>query len=205
MIASRYLPALVSLLALAAVPTVLHSYLDTMTGDGRQLEAISRDLNGIHGQPSSGRSPQLVSEQYGTTDFIERQYGPTMTLFVIRSYDPKKLYHHPELGVAHGDAFQPAVVTRTPERPEVPIFVLESTTGRVSVYALFSDGRFIEHPMRYQLGNALGLLASPKKPMTLFFVRGRLAGAVRPSPSSATALLLAAIDSFVAQSGRATP
>jgi hypothetical protein len=122
-----------------------------------------------------------------------------MTLFVARSYDAKGLYHHPELGVAHGDAYGRATVIRTPDRPEIPVFRLQAEDGKESVYALLYGEGFLENPMRFQLRNSVELLVRPRSPMTLFFVRQTSTSAGRVSPES---LLLAAIDSFRAQPAR---
>lgn len=205
MIAARHLPVLVGLLALACVPTVLHSYMGTTVGDGRSVAAVPTRLNGLEGRPSA-RSQDWVLDAYGTTDFIERQYGPALTLFVARSYDAKRLYHHPENGIAHGDGYERAILVRTPERPEVPIFVLESARDRLSVYALLYGDEFVADPIRFQLRTALRLLVRPRGLMTLFFVRGRTGGDTpRAGTAPAEALLLAAIDSFVAQPGTPSP
>jgi hypothetical protein len=199
MICTRYLPAVTALLALACVPTVVHSYLGTPAGDGRTLTAVPMRLNGLEGRPSP-RSPEWVQNTYGTADFIERQYGSELTLFMVRSYDAKRLYHHPENGVAHGDGYERAIVVRTPERPGVPIFVLRSPR-RVSVYALLHDREFVADPIRFQLRNALVSLFRPESLMTLFFVRDKSADAGDRDVSAAEDLLLAAIDSFAAQTG----
>jgi hypothetical protein len=200
MIAARDLLPLASVLALACIPTVVHSYMGRTVDDRRSAAAVPTRLNGLEGRPS-GRSAAWVLETFGATDFIERQYG-SLTLFVARSYDAKRLYHHPELAVAYGDPYDRAVVVRRPERPDVPIFVLESGPERRSVYALLYEDQFIERPMHFQLRNALSLLVRPRAMMTLFFVRQK-SGAARAD--SAETLLLAAIDSFVAKAAPSSP
>ena len=112
MISARYLPAIGALLALACIPTVLHSYIGPRLEDGHSVTALPLRLNGLDGRESE-RSPAWVLELYGTSDFVERKYGAALTLFVARSADPKGLYHHPENGVAHGDGYGRAVVAPT--------------------------------------------------------------------------------------------
>ena len=205
MISARHLPALAALLALACIPTVLHSYMGPRLADGHNVTALPLRLNGLQGSESE-RSPVWVRELYGTSDFIERKYGRQLTLFVARSADPKGLYHHPENGVAHGDGYDRAVVIRLSVRPEIPVFVLNSARGNHSVYALLYDGKFIEHPIRFQLQNAFALLARPRSLMTLFFVRGGPTGESPAEVAKASeAVLLAAIDSFLAQPGTVRP
>ncbi|MEO6212065.1 MAG: hypothetical protein ABIP65_00430 [Vicinamibacterales bacterium] len=204
MIAARHLPAVAALLALACVPTVLHSYTSMTLEDGRSAAAMPLRLNGIDGRPG-GHSVTWVQSTYGTTDFVERQYGPALTLFVGRSFDAKRLYHHPEHGIAHGDGYEGAIVVRRPERPDLPIFVLDNARDRRSVYALLYAGEFVEHPIRFQLQNAFALLVRPRELMTLFFVRGMTGRESPTAIASADALLLAAVDSFIAQPGRSLP
>jgi hypothetical protein len=195
MIATRYLPALTVILALACVPTVVHTYMGRTVGDARDLNQIPRQLLNLDSQPGR-HSASWVLDEYGTAYFIVLHYGPKMTLFVARSYDAKGLYHHPELGVAHGDAYGRATVIRTPERPDIPVFRLQAEDGKQSVYALLYGEAFLANPMRFQLRNSLELLVRPRSPMTLFFVRQTSAPTPRVAPES---LLLAAIDSFRAQ------
>ncbi len=198
MISTRRLATVAIALALALVPTILHSYLGMTATDGRSVREVPAHLEGLQGRDTR-RSTGWVSESYGTTNFIERQYGPALTLFMARSYDPKGLYHHPENGVAHGDNYERVVMLRRPDRPEVPIFTLSSHTGGYSAYALLYENTFVEHPMRFQLGNAFTLLTQPRGLMTLFFVRGKVDATSPAARSTVEGLLLAAIDSFLAQ------
>ena len=171
MIASRHLPALAVLLALACVPTVLHSYVGMTVSDRRSVAALPLQLDGLSGR-EKGRSVEWVMEEYGTNDFIEREFGPSLTLFVARSYDAKSLYHHPELGVAHGDGYERGNGRPAARAPRDSHFCPRERPPEASVYALLYDGKFIEHPVRFQLQNALTLLVRPRALMTLFFVRG---------------------------------
>jgi hypothetical protein len=199
MIATRHLPALAALLAVAGIPTVLHSYLGPTLDDGRRTAAVSWRLNGVEGR-TSGRSDSWVLDTYGATDFIERHYGRDLTLFVARSFDPKRLYHHPEHGIARGDGYEHASIVQVPSGPGVPIFELTGPRDRLSVYALLYEGEFVSDPIRFQLRNALTSLVRRREAMTLFFVRSRIGGETRSTVESpAHALLLAAIDSFRAQ------
>lgn len=203
MMSARYLPAVAVLLVLALVPTVIHGYLGATVADGRSAAAIPLELASRDGRPT-GRPASVVRDTFGATDFVERQYGPDLLLFVARSYDAKRLYHHPELAVAYGDAYDRARIVQRPDRPDVPIHVLEGHQDRLSVYALHYQDEFIADPIRFQLRNALTLLARPRALTTLFFVRARgVAGADVRSP--AEDLLQAAIDAFLSQPGTSSP
>jgi len=197
---TRHLPGLALLLALAGIPTIIHSYMGTTVEDGLSPAAVPPRLKGLDARPGRHTSA-WVQDTYGTSNFIEREYGDNLTLFVARSYDPKGLYHHPENGIAHGDSYDRAVVIRTPERPDVPMFVLDNGDTRRSAYALLYDGKFIEQPIRFQIRNAVSLLIKPKALMTLFFVRGRSSRGGSATAHDVESLLLAAADSFMAQKG----
>jgi hypothetical protein len=202
-ISTRFAPAVIALVALALVPTVIHSYVGRLAHDDFRTTAIPARLGDEIGT-ATNRRPQWGMVQFSAEDWIERSYGARhdLTLFVGRSFDAKRLYHHPELAVAYGDSYRPATVGRFPRRPDVPVHVLrhETDSNRVSMYALLYDGQFVENPIRFQLMNGLELLFSRRKPMTLFFVRDMGRGARDPiERSDAAALLLTAISNFESQ------
>lgn len=199
MISVRFAPAVAALLGVTLVPTFVHSYIGAAVADGRHASAIPVRLNGLDGR-ATARSSEWVRETFSSTDFAERHHGPDLTLFVARSYDAKRLYHHPELALAHGDSYQRAVVVRVTAHREVPVHALVGGE-KLSVYALLHDERFVANPIRFQLENALALLIRPRNLMTLFFVRGRRMPehSDRLDDTPAVELLLAAIDSFMAQ------
>jgi hypothetical protein len=197
-ISTRYLPTIGVLVAAALVPTIRHSYLGVKTHDGRTAAAIHVQSNGQDGE-STKRSQAWVLENFSTTDFIERRYPGGLTLFVARSYDAKRLYHHPELAVAYGRTYDNATIVRPVTRPDIPLHVLGGADG-TSVYALLFGERFVDDPFRFQLENALALLVRPRGLMTLFFVHSPTAypaNTVTTSPEAA--LVLSAIESFTAQ------
>lgn len=203
MIATRFVPAICVLFALALIPTVIHSYAANPADDGRRTTALPAVLAGMASTPSD-RNPNWGQRRFDSPDWIERQFraanGEALTLTVVRSYDAKALYHHPELAVAYGTSFDDHRVQHTAERPDVPVHVLEPGPGveATGLYVLHYDTRFVSDPIRWQLRNAGELLFSPRKPMTLFFVRGtRSISAEALENSAAVDLLFAAIDAFL--------
>ncbi len=195
-IATRYLPATAVMLALTLVPTVVHTYVGLSASDGKTSAIVALRLNGVN-EVETGRHVEWVRESFGTDDFIERRYGPDVTLFVARSYDPKRLYHHPELAVAYGRRFDSASVIRlsTPVGV-IPMHVL-SGEDELACYALLYDGRFVESPLRFEMSHALGTLIGPRKQMTLFFAHGR--ASATPADSEIARILVGAIQSFLTQ------
>lgn len=204
MINPRHSAAVAILLAFALAPTVIHSYLRVTVADGRRAAALPAVLDGM---PSSrtDRRPGWVANNFDSDDWVERVYRvdrDTVTLFVARSYDAKRLYHHPELALLKGLEPTPAGRHRVARRPAVPLHVLTTTGGGrsgVAVYALLYDGRFVDNAVLFQLQTATELLFSGRRPMTLFMASD-LAGSVdRLDDAPATRVLLAAIASFEQQ------
>lgn len=172
MISTRFLPALCALAAVTLVPVLIHSYSEMTISDGRSLAAIPESLTGYSGNPS-GRNKTWGQRRFGSDDWIERIYrsgNDEVKLTVIRSYDTKSLYHHPELAVSYGPSYNTSEVKRFAQRPDVPVHVLYAPSRTVVMYALLYGDRFVEEPIRFQLGLAGELLFSGRRAMTLFFL-----------------------------------
>ena len=203
MISARYAPALLILALFALIPTAIHSYAGLVLDDGHTTRTVLASLGPFSSAPS-GRNETWGKRRFDSDDWFERKYTQgrdEVVLTVIRSYDLKALYHHPELAVAYheGHTFEPAVIVRFADHPTIPVYVLRATAPdpAVSMYVLHSDGRFIDNPIRFQLRTAGELLFSGRKPMTLFFVQGTAAAGADPSDSAAAHVLFAAISSFL--------
>jgi len=198
MLSTRYAAAVLVLLGLAAVPTVIHSYRDSTVADGRSARAIPMRLAGETGAPTARRAG-WGEDRLGATDWIERRYGsPEVKLFVGRSFDAKRLYHHPELAVDYGQGYQKSEVVRLAGRPDVPVHMLRGTR-RLSLYTLHYDGGYVEDPIRFQLRASFQSLFSRRQAMTLFFAAQDLGANEEIESSSAASLLLAAMDAFERQ------
>jgi len=204
MISPRYATTVAILLAFALVPTVIHSYRGIRVDDGLEASAISQTLIGMSSSPS-GRRADWVLRNFATGDWTERTYKRDRTevsLFVARSYDPKRLYHHPELAILRGFQTTPAGVARAEARPDAPLHVLETARGErrgIAVYALLYDGAFIDNPLLFQLRTSVELLAGGRKPLTLFMATALEGSRDDLDNSPATRLLLAAIADFERQ------
>jgi hypothetical protein len=198
MMSTRYLPVVAVLLAVALVPTVVHTYAGVTASDGKSSGLVAMRLDGVDGI-ATNRSPGWVADNFGTTDFIERRYGTDVTLFVARGYDPKRLYHHPELGLAWGHSFDSASVLKVQSASvDIPLHTLSGDSD-FAAYALLYDDKFIENPMSFQIENAVQALFRPQRPMTLFFARGRATS--DPLRSPVVRILVSAIESFHASPG----
>jgi hypothetical protein len=194
-ISTRYVPAVIALVSLAIVPTVVHSYVGVTVQDGRTTGAIPRRLDGIDGIDTN-RSAAWVREAFAADDFIERRHGG-VTLFVARGFDAKRLYHHPELGVAYGRQYSASRTVRVPSGSREVALHLLIGDGGLAGYALLYDDEFIEDPMSFQVRQAFAMLFNPRKQTTLFFAHGP--ASPDPLASPVVHIVVSAIDSFVAQ------
>ena len=203
MLSSRYAPAVCVALLVVLVPTIIHSYARIVVNDGHSTASIPATLSSYTGT-ATRRGADWGKDHFDSDDWFERQYtaaGDSVVLTVVRSYDLKALYHHPELAVAYRFANFDRHTTETPaDRPDMPVHVLTSNESRaVGLYLLHYDGRFVADPIRFQLRTAGELLFSGRKPMTLFFVRDDAAAAgVSPLKLPAATLLFEAVSRFAA-------
>lgn len=203
MITTRYAAATALVLAFALVPTVIHSYLGLTIDDGVAVRSIPMTIDGMTSTPTARRQ-EWVAQRFQTAEWIERVYqvdGREVTLFAARSYDAKRLYHHPELALLRGTQTKPAGIARVASAPHIPLHVVR--TGRitgekgVAVYALLADGTFVENPIAYQLRSSARLVVSGRTPMTLVMATDLAGDKNRLEEAPATRLLLAALRRLV--------
>jgi len=205
MVSARYAPVVCILLVAALVPTVIHSYADVRENDGRLTATVPTTLQEFSGVPSS-RDKGWGARRFDSHDWIERRYSSgsnSVLLTVVRSYDLKLLYHHPEIDIAYGHPFSAAEVIRLPDRPDMPVHVLRGTGSEAvnAAYVLEYEGDFIEDPVRFQLRTAGEMLFRGRRAMTVFFARDL--EQAEPTRAAATlpsvALARVAAESFAKQ------
>jgi hypothetical protein len=201
MLSSRFAVPVLVLFALAAVPTIIHSYIDTSYADGRSARTIPLELAGETGAATKRRA-NWGDDRFGSEDWIERRYtaGAEVKLVIARSFDPKRLYHHPELAVDYGERYQGATTIRLPQRTEIPVHVLSGQNGRhFAIYTLHYDDRYVADPIAFQLRTSLRSLFDRRRAMTLFFAGQDLPANGAIETSHAASVLLAAMAEFEAQ------
>jgi hypothetical protein len=200
-ISSRYALAACLAVVLALVPTVIHSYVGVVVRDELQTANIPASLAGFTSVPSP-RDAGWGARRFESDDWFERRYlsgDAEVLLTVLRSYDLKRLYHHPELDIAYGNGYLSHEIIELQAGKAVPVHLLRtsSETEGTAVYALHYDGQFVSDPIWLQLRVAGELLFGGRKPMTLLFARD-VGGAKGSTPSSlpSARILTAAIDHF---------
>jgi len=202
MISTRFLPIVCGLIAVTLVPTFIHSYSDSSVRDGLSTASIPISLAGYTGLPS-GRNATWGQRRFESEDWIERIYRSgrdEVKLTIVRSYDAKALYHHPELAVTES-TFNGTELRRFGHHPDVPVYVLYEPGG-LALYALHYDNTFVQDPIRFQLRTAGELLFSGRKAMTLFFLADAVTepgAGVESLPS--LGLFFEAIDRFTSSTG----
>ena len=201
MISPQYAAPVAALLALALVPTVIHSYRGVRLDDGLRAASVPSTFQGMTSS-STARRPGWVENTFATEDWIERTFkvdGTDVTLFVARSFDAKRLYHHPELALLRGMQTEPLGVVRSLRRPDVPLYLVSTARDMqrgLAVYALRYDGTYIDDPLKFQLRTAFEHLVSGRKPLTLFMASALAGSADALEEAAATKLLLATIAEF---------
>src|SRR5687768_15027018 len=135
MISFRYVPVVCVLVALALVPTLIHSYSAEPTHAGWNPSVIPDVLEGFVAAPSD-RNPTWGKRRFDSDEWLEREYNSGrdgVRLTIIRSFDHKALYHHPELAVAYGprfgSSFEKYEVVRFEPRPHIPVHVMHPAPG----------------------------------------------------------------------------
>jgi hypothetical protein len=175
MTSTRYALPVALVLMLALIPTVIHGYLSMKINDGLSAEKIKPLLAGFTSTPTS-RKPGWGESTFGCEDWIERTYtdgqGKSLRLFVGRSYDHKRLYHHPELALSYAKDLKGTGQIRLPGQPEIPVNLLRNSMrpNFSAAFVLWYDGKFIDNPIAHQVQDMLKQLVSAGKPMTLFYL-----------------------------------
>lgn len=205
-LSTKYAGATIVLLALVLLPTANHGYLGRRIDDGLRAAAVSETLAGLVSTPGK-RKDRWVRSHFDSGDWIERYYGPgaRLRLLVIRTYDPKRVYHHPELAISYTESkFRPGTVVSLAEAPNVPVHALRGQEGHpdLVLYALHYGDTFVGNPILFQLRLSGRLLFEGRRPMTLFYVHDAAPPAGEALAGTPAARVLgAAIDSFFAQQG----
>lgn len=204
MISPRYLIPVIILTILALIPTVIHSYIGATTKDGKSVNNIATTLGNFSSLPSK-RNALWGKDMFNTENWFERDYQNNphhkVRLFAARSYDHKRLYHHPELALSYGQSLTVKNIINLPGSENTPIHILSTNNNAVLVaYALLYNDEFIKNPIQHQLGDSIRLLFSARKPMTLLYAsQSGVAPNIRVEQSAVVSLLSLAIQSFKSQ------
>lgn len=164
-------------------------------------EVVSGNLEGLQ-SVATDRTAGSVRRAFATEDWIERRYtteaGEPVTLFVVRSYDMKRLYHHPELAIVRGlDLMSEGAQTVSSHSGPVDVHLLRGRAGTgAAAYALLYRNHTVLNPLTFQVRTAVDALLSGRRPMTLVFALAPEHAEADDDPSPALPIVLAAVDAL---------
>ncbi len=174
MMSTRHALPVLIIIIFALIPTIIHSYLDLKTDDNLSTNQISEVFGDYESKPTK-RKPEWGKDTFACYDWIEREYtnqqGKSVRLFVGRTYDHKRIYHHPELALSYGKDLKMVGEIQFSVQPNIPVKLLASELKPViAAYALLYNNEFVGNAITHQLMNSIMQLITPRKPMTLFYV-----------------------------------
>ena len=204
---ARYVTSTLVVLLVALVPTILNSYVGRKVVETPRLaDAIPATLDGRTSTPTQ-RKASTIRREFASDDWVERAYAagvePPVTVLAVRSYDMKRLYHHPELAVTEHD-YEAAhlVQVKAPAGP-VDVHVLPGMTSGQAAYALVYRGRTIGSPYLFQISVAPELLLTGQRPLTLLFAENTDGDkSAAPDRSPAVRAVVAAVAALTSGVGR---
>ncbi|HIE53944.1 MAG TPA: hypothetical protein EYP90_01970 [Chromatiaceae bacterium] len=203
MISTRYAPHVIVLLLVALVPTVIHVYAGLERDDGRRVGQIEEQLAGMESRPTDRRKAwgEAVFDSHDWFERLYEQDGKKVRLFVGRSFNQKRLYHHPEIALSRGVELSRPRIVHLPDQPEIPVHLMTEVNGNgIAAYVLLYRNGFVSDPVAAQLADALWQLFNPREQMTLFYVAQSNVPPDRGfEGSAAAAVLLEALKSFADQ------
>ena len=177
----RYVRPLGLLLAVAAVPVIAHSVIGITAETCADPEALISGLDAP--EPSLERAEFLRSSMH-VSEFAEGSAvpprgGAALDYLVLRSWDPKRLYHRPEQRLLKGviatgtrlewvDAGDRSLPIQSVEYEQL----LMAQHKPVAAYLLVYAGEPVSNPYWAQIASSLRELLLGKQPMTLYFVYG---------------------------------
>lgn len=195
MISTRLAPAAAFLLLLALLPTVLHSYRGVFHDDGIRPAQVPAVLDGLPSTPEARRG-NWGQRHFGTEEWFDRWYGAghRLRLTVVRTYDPKTVFHHPELAISYPQAMLgPAEQAHLPAGEPVRVLRGTDQSRDLVAYVLIVDGQAIADPYIEQARLALRMLVGGRRPMTLVYAQDRDPPAVPLAQQPAVTLLASAL------------
>lgn len=201
MISSRYALPVAFLLILALIPTVIHTYSGTKFDDGKSVNEINVKLGDFTSEPSK-RNAAWGKDIFDSQDWIERVYknknSPPLKFFAARSYNQKRLYHHPEIALSRGFDLSSDGLVTLKGNLDIPVYLYRGVNGvGLAAYALLYDDKFISDPISFQIRGSFRQMFAAEKMMTLFYISDVTIPKGKPfNESNSASILLAAINSF---------
>ena len=174
-LSARYATSTLAVLMVALVPTVMTSYVRQTVVEQPPLREVLPGVLEDRASVPTDRKASTIKREFESEDWVEREYGrigeAPVRVLAVRSYDMKRLYHHPELAISEADYETARLATvSTPQGP-LNVHVLQARDGKpgLAAYALIYRGRTVTNPLLFQLTVAPELLVMGRRPLALVF------------------------------------
>ncbi|MCP4118028.1 MAG: hypothetical protein GY737_22035 [Desulfobacteraceae bacterium] len=173
----KYTWVVLSLLLLALIPTVSGFYKGVPVLTERMVESLPKELAGMKGI-ATARKGKVIQNGFRTGDWMERIYtdnsGRTVTLFAVRGYDGRPLFHFPERGLLQRNWSERTYVIKTLSdgnvRVKAHVLHLTGTVENKKVfYLLFYGKETVGNPYTFLLSRIPMMLMGDSKPFTFLF------------------------------------
>jgi hypothetical protein len=186
-VSTRYVPHIVALLLVAAIPTLLHSLgrfdVDDCAVPGRLLAPPDPD----HAPLLSAVERQRFDRSWGAGNWSagtlpREDHAGRLSYVIARSFDPKAVYHWPESrAVWEVRPVERRVEEIESEGVRIPVhrayYEPEGVPPRgfvVVAYLLVYHSRPVANPYLEQILSAPRQVVTGRRPMWLFLVHGRV-------------------------------
>lgn len=174
-LSTRYVVPLAVCLLLTLIPVAMHSYFQTNKDDCATPSAL------LPADHPAGSRDAFLQTRFQSSQFMEGSFVSTAGRFnysIIRSYDPKRLYHRPENSlVDHVDVVTRRTIEWVPtDAGRLPIhraYYDEGDRALVVSYVLVFRSSPVASPYWPHLRAAFSELITGSHPMTLYFIQAR--------------------------------
>ncbi len=161
------------------IPVIPHSYLKLKGNDCVSIQDLSALCAGKTDSETIGRRLTSIfgEVQWCAGILPSRDDTPALECWILRSYDPKKLYHLPEIGLVRDAAPNRRLTQYLKwENGAVPVhraFYPDSGGDVYAAYMLIYNSEPVDNPYITQVLSFPKQLLAGVAPMSLFFVSGR--------------------------------
>ncbi len=175
-LSTRYVVPLSICLFVTLIPVVVHSYIRAQVEDCSNSWAFFPGPS--HASLAERRRDDWMRDRFQSDQWHEGSFfrvGARFDVSIIRSYDPKRLYHRPENSlVEHAVVKSRKVESVQADSGSLPIhraYYEDSDPAILAAYVLVYRSAPIADPYWSQLRAAPVELFLGRRPMTLFFIQ----------------------------------
>src|SRR5688572_29215597 len=162
----------------ALVPVLVHSYGDSKVEDCSNVDALfpaAAVSGGAATQRNDSMWYQFRAVKWAEGAFAETDPPLQLEFVIIRSYDPKRLYHRPETYFRNQTSSSQLVQSITRNTGSMPIHVVryeQPDRAQVAAYLLVYNSKAVANPYLAQVAAFPSQLITGAKPMTIFMIFG---------------------------------